>query len=76
MKLLTSPDKIGSYNETLRTISNICFISIMADELWRSEPIQYICSLQLIALDNKLNIFDRHDYDKAMVKLVNAVNYN
>jgi hypothetical protein len=76
MKLITSPEKIGSYDETLRTISNICFINIMADQLWKSEPIQYIYSLQLIALDNKLDIFERQDYDKAMVKLLNAVYFN
>lgn len=76
MKLLTSPDKIGSHIETLRTISNICFVNIVADELWRSEPIQYIYSLQLIALDNKLNIFEPHEYDKAMIKLINAIYFN
>jgi hypothetical protein len=76
MNLATSPDKMGSYNETLRTISSICFVSIVGDDLWRSEPIRYIYALQLIAFDNKLCIFEHNDYDKAMVKLINAVNYN
>lgn len=76
MNLVTSPDKMGSQNETLRTLSNICFVNIMADELWKSEPIQYIYGLQIIAFDNKLNIFEPNDYDKAMVKLINAVYFN
>jgi hypothetical protein len=76
MNLVTSPDKMGSYKETLRTISNICFVSITGDELWKSEPILYIYALQMIALDNKLCIFEPNDYDEAMCKLIKAVNYN
>jgi hypothetical protein len=76
MKLLTSPDKMGSKNETLRTISNICFVSITSDELWKTEPIKYIYGLQMIAIDNKLNIFEPNDYNKAMVKLINAICFN
>jgi len=76
MKLATSPDKIGSKNETLRVINNICFVDIMAVELWKTEPIQYIYPLQMIALDNKLNIFQTTDYDKAMVLLLDAIYFN
>jgi hypothetical protein len=76
MKLVTSPDKIGSKNETLRVINNICFVDIMAVELWKTEPIQYIYPLQMIALDNKLNIFQTTDYDKAMVLLLDAIYFN
>ena len=76
MKLATFPDKIGSKNETLRVISNICFVDIMAVELWKTEPIQYIYPLQMIALDNKLNIFQTTDYDKAMVLLLDAIYFN
>jgi hypothetical protein len=73
MKLVTSPDKIGSKNETLRVISNICFTDIIAVELWKTEPIQYIYGLQMVALDNKLCIFEPTGYDKAMVLLINAI---
>ena len=76
MKLLTSPDKMGSYKETLRVMKSICFVDIVAVELWKSEPIQYIYGLQMLALDNKLNIFETEGYEKAMVKLVNAIYFN
>jgi hypothetical protein len=76
MKLITSPDKIGSKQETSRIISNICFTDIMAVELWKTEPIQYIYGLQMIALDNKLDIYYTEDYEKSMVLLINAIYRN
>lgn len=69
-------DKIGSKAETKRVLRSICFVDIVAVELWKANPMTYIHSLQYLALSNKLDIFETEGYEKAMVKLINAIYFN
>lgn len=69
-------DKIGHHKDANRIIGNICFIDIIAIELWKTEPAQYITLLAYIATQNNLNIFKVEDYEKSMVLLINSVNNN
>ena len=76
MKVKENLDSIGLNKDAYRVMRNICFVDIVAADLWKSDPSQYIHLLYHIATLNKLDIFIVEDYEKAMVLLINPIYYN